>query len=306
MALKYEDIKEPFLAALMADKKATALYQIIEAGQGTYSVANEYAARVGEALASVLRANAPLENISEWDIEDLIPKSLGLDHSMVVHACQLVQDEINSDAGIGIRFIQPEFDGNRAYGIVNELRDHNFPDIQASFYEQLVNFSQNVVDESIRTNARVASNAGIEARIIRTADFKACSWCRAQAGSYNYQDVKRTGDDVWRRHENCRCTIDYVTNENGSEYRERVNNYRRTVAEGEIPREVVPRVSPEDTARFDENLQTILQRYNIPTNATSARVRAVINSLPLVSADRNGLLAAADRRARNMANTKKG
>lgn len=248
MALTYEDIKPLFLAELQADARAMELWAMIEDGTATYAIASEYAAHVGDALARVLRANAPVEDISEWDIEDLIPKSLGLDHQMVTGACQRVQEALNEDAGLGIRFQAPGFDSSRAYGIVTELRNNpEFVNIQDTFYDQLVNFSQNVVDEAIRDNARVLSGAGIESKVIRVAEFRACPWCRAIAGTYDYEDVKATGSDVWRRHENCRCTIDFVTERNGRRYEERVNNQRR--ANGDTsPASQVARTEPRRTA----------------------------------------------------------
>ena len=248
MALTYEDIKPLFLAELQADTRAMELWAMIEDGSATYSIASEYAAHVGDALARVLRMNAPLEDISEWDIEDLIPKSLGLDHEMVTGACQRVQEALNSDAGLGVRFQAPIFDVDRAYGIVAELRDNpEFVNIQDTFYDQLVNFSQNVVDESIRDNARVLSSAGIESKVIRVTEFGACAWCKAVAGTFDYDDVKATGNDVWRRHENCRCTIDFITERNGRRYEERVNNQRR--ANGDTrPASQVVRTEPRRTA----------------------------------------------------------
>ena len=248
MALTYEDIKPLFLAELQADTRAMELWAMIEDGSATYSIASEYAAHVGDALARVLRMNAPLEDISEWDIEDLIPKSLGLDHEMVTGACQKVQEALNADAGLGVRFQAPIFDTDRAYGIVAELRDNpEFVNIQDTFYDQLVNFSQNVVDESIRDNARVLRSAGIESKVIRVAEFGACAWCKAVAGTFDYDDVKATGNDVWRRHENCRCTIDFITERNGRRYEERVNNQRR--ANGDTrPASQVVRTEPRRTA----------------------------------------------------------
>lgn len=225
----YKDIKGPFLDALAADARAQDLLELINSGRGTYSTASAYAARVGECLARILREYAPETSIADWDIENLLPKSLGLDHSIVVNACQTVQENLNADAGLGMRFVQPKFDNDRCWGMVAELRDNpEFTNIEATFYDQIANFSQNVVDESIRSNANVMSRAGIESKIIRVAEFRACAWCRSVAGSFNYDDVSGTGNDVWRRHENCRCTIDFVTERNGARYTERVNNQVRT------------------------------------------------------------------------------
>lgn len=267
MALTYEDIKPLFLAELQADARAMELWAMIEDGTATYAIASEYAAHVGDALARVLRANAPVEDLSEWDIEDLIPKSLGLDHQMVAGACQRVQEALNEDAGLGIRFQAPGFDSSRAYGIVTELRNNpEFVNIQDTFYDQLVNFSQNVVDEAIRDNARVLSGAGIESKVIRVAEFRACPWCRAIAGTYDYEDVKATGNDVWRRHENCRCTIDFVTERNGRRYEERVNNQRR--ANGDTsPASQVARTEPRRTATTTMRRLTDEERNLSPEQA---------------------------------------
>jgi hypothetical protein len=229
MALVFDDIKQPFLDALANDKRAQNLLGLINSGRGTYSTASAYAARVGECLARILREYAPGVDISEWNLEDLIPRSLGLDHSIVVEACETVQANLNADAGLGMRFVQPKFDNDRCWGMVAELRDNpEFTNIEATFYDQVANFSQNVVDESIRTNADVMNRAGINSKIIRVAEFRACQWCRSVSGSFDYDDVRQTGNDVWRRHENCRCTIDFVTERNGSRYTERVNNQVRT------------------------------------------------------------------------------
>lgn len=226
MALTYEDIKEPFLRTLNLDRRATVLINEIEAGRGTYEMASEYAVRVGDCLAKVLRRHAPVESIAEWDIDDLIPRSLGLDQSIVVYACEQVQNGMNANAGVRIRYQVPGFDADRAYGLVEELRNNpDFVNIEKSFYDQLVNFSQNIVDESIRDNAAVMARAGIKSMVIRTAEYGACPWCQDVAGSYDYDEVRYKGEDVWRRHENCRCTINFVTERNSGFYTETVNNF---------------------------------------------------------------------------------
>ena len=225
--LTYDDIREPLIEAIRNDRKARQLYELIQSKKGTYNTASEYAIRVGECLARILRQNAPFESTSEWDLEKLIPQSLGLDHEYVAQACEQVQLALNTDAGLGINYVPPIFDANRAYGIVAELRNNpEFVNIERTFYDQIVNFSQNVVDESIGSNATVLSNAGVQSKIVRHPEAGACAWCRAIAGTYDYNDVRQTRNDVWKRHENCRCTIDFITERNGSEYRERVVNYR--------------------------------------------------------------------------------
>ena len=179
-------------------------------------------------MGTVLVKHAPYEDINEWDLIDLLPKSLGLDHQMVADACREVQENMNKKAGLGIKFQEPKFDMDRVTGLIKELEDHPvFTDIEKSFMDQLVNFSENVVDESIRDNAAIMAKSGIRTMVIRQAEFKACEWCQEVAGSYDYNDVKDKGNDVWRRHENCHCTIDYITEKTSGFYTERVYNYKK-------------------------------------------------------------------------------
>ena len=228
MGLKYEDIEKEFKAKVDNDPKCQKLWKTIREGKGSYKTANQLAQQIGKDLGTVLVKHAPYENINEWDLIDLLPKSLGLDHQMVADACREVQENMNKKAGLGIKFQEPKFDMDRVTGLIKELEDHPvFTDIEKSFMDQLVNFSENVVDESIRDNAAIMAKSGIRTMVIRQAEFKACEWCQEVAGSYDYNDVKDKGNDVWRRHENCHCTIDYITEKTSGFYTERVYNYKK-------------------------------------------------------------------------------
>lgn len=227
MGLRYEDVKDEVKAFINNDKTASKLYARIRNGDYSYATAGRLSQRIGDDIGKVLMRYAPLTDISEWDIDSLIPGVLGLDHDMVMTACKQVQENLNKNAGVNIKFVEPKFDGNRAYGIVEELRNNpEFTNIEKTFYDQLTNFSQNVVDESIKVNADLLYNAGVETVIIRQVNGKCCDWCEEVAGVYDYDEVSNTGNDVWRRHENCRCTIDFVTRRNGG-YSERVDNYKK-------------------------------------------------------------------------------
>ncbi len=43
-------------------------------------------------------------------------------------------------------------------------------------------------------------------KVVGRASWHCCEWCSALAGSYRYPDVPK---DVYRRHENCNCTVEY-------------------------------------------------------------------------------------------------
>lgn len=210
MALVFNDIKDEFLELVNNDKLVMEFRAEAVAGVATYQDVSLYAARIGTLLGRTLKRYAPIVDISEWDVENLIPSALGLDHAIVAEMCVQVQSTMNEANGYGIRAVAPEFDSGRAYGLVDELKNNpEFYNIEEMFYDQLTNFSQNVVDESVRANAEMQSRAGIEAQVIRTAEPDACPWCLALEGTYDYSEVKDTGNEVWRRHDNCRCTVEY-------------------------------------------------------------------------------------------------
>ena len=228
MALTFDDIKAEFMTKVDSDKTVQACLRTIHDGRGTYETANRLAKRVGETLGKVLKSHEPIENIDEWDYVNLIPQSLGLNQQIIVDACRDVQNGLNKKNGFGIKYEEPKFDWNRINGLIDELRNNpEFKNIEKSFYDQLVNFSENIVDDSIRDNVGRLYRSGIRTMIVRQAEFRACEWCREVAGSYDYAEVRNTGNDVWRRHENCHCIIDYVTEKDSGFYSERVNNQKK-------------------------------------------------------------------------------
>ena len=225
MALKFEDIAQEFKDSVNGDKTVQKYLRQIRDGKGSYVTANKLAIRVGNHLGKIMVSYAPVEDISEWDLIDLIPKSLGLDHQMIADACRDVHNSMNKDAGLRIKYKEPKFDMDRVNGFITELQDNpEFTNIEKSFVDQIVNFSENVVDESIRENAGLMFRSGIRTVVVRQAEFGGCKWCQAVAGVYDYNEVSDKGNEVWLRHDNCKCTIDFHTERNS----ERVYNYKET------------------------------------------------------------------------------
>ena len=53
------------------------------------------------------------------------------------------------------------------------------------------------------------SEAGLECFIIRSDHGGCCKWCAALAGKYRYPE--EVPKDVYRRHDNCTCTVTYIS-----------------------------------------------------------------------------------------------
>ena len=73
--------------------------------------------------------------------------------------------------------------------------------------EPVKNFTQSVVDNTIKANSEFQYKAGLRPKIIRKEAGNCCDWCKEVVGVYEYPDVPK---DVWRRHRFCRCTVDYL------------------------------------------------------------------------------------------------
>jgi len=56
-------------------------------------------------------------------------------------------------------------------------------------------------------NAEFHYKSGMSPKIIRKETGKCCKWCKNLVGTYRYPDVPK---DVYRRHQNCRCTVEYI------------------------------------------------------------------------------------------------
>jgi hypothetical protein len=98
----------------------------------------------------------------------------------------------------------------------------NFEDSLYMLDEPVVQNLLKVVTDTMHENLQVQSNFGLDPTVVRTAESGACPWCRRLSGTYDYADVSERGNDVWRRHNDCRCEITY--NMGGSS--EVVQNYR--------------------------------------------------------------------------------
>ncbi len=102
--------------------------------------------------------------------------------------------------------------------------------------------------------------AGMAPKIVRRAAGNCCDWCSALAGTYDYGDVYFTGNDVFRRHENCRCTVEYVCD--GT--RQDVWSKKMYAADAETLRER----SEYQTSTGDTSLETLRKRseYGMETH----------------------------------------
>ena len=193
-------------------KLIASLYQKVRDGTATYLEANDYAIEVGKLLSDAYQRNLSSAVLPDGHMYYNIAKrviypTMEHNHELISSMANMVQSDLNELNGFGIKALIPEINLDRITGIIEKVVSvEQFDDVKWVLGESVVNFSQNVVAETIKTNAEFHYNMGVEGKIIRETSGGCCEWCNRLAGTYVYPDVPQ---DVYRRHDYCRCTVDY-------------------------------------------------------------------------------------------------
>ncbi|MDT2848770.1 hypothetical protein P7H60_06315 [Vagococcus carniphilus] len=209
-------IQSEFDNQVVLNPKLKKLLAQLSLKKATYLDANEFAIEIGKVLTNVFEQNVSVEvlpngkmyfNIAERLLNPTLKNNYDLISSYVVD----LQTELNHSVGLKIKGQSAEINQDRIVGLINKISDSDdFNDVKWLLKEPIINFSQSVVDDAIKENVEFQSKAGFSPKIKRSLDnSKACKWCRNLEGTYEYPDVP---SDVYRRHERCQCTVEYIPN----------------------------------------------------------------------------------------------
>ena len=216
-----ERIRGEFSWRIETDARINELFEQTNGFSTASRAMNDYAQRCGEILAEVFEQELSSDVLPDgrmyWNIaENVVNPMLANNYELVTQACSQAITTLNEHAGIGIQPIVPEMNRDRIRGIDNLLANaERYDDVAPQFREAVVNYSQSVATDAVRENADFQYRAGMNPKIIREAEAGACEWCQGLAGTYDYSKVRGTGNDVYRRHENCRCRVMYEPHRGG-------------------------------------------------------------------------------------------
>ncbi|MDU7015410.1 MAG: hypothetical protein E6355_00615 [Streptococcus mitis] len=205
-------IKSEFEGARLDSEVLKDLLSKLHHSKASYLDANQYAIEIGEILSKALGASLTNETLPDGKMyyniaQRVLTDVLGRNYELVSDYAEQVQKNLNSEAKIGLAAQVPELNQDRIDGLVNRLAsEESFDDVKWLLYDPIVNFSQSIVDDSIRKNAEFHHKVGLSPKIVRRVVGHPCKWCKSLEGSYNYPEVPK---DIYRRHGNCRCTVDY-------------------------------------------------------------------------------------------------
>lgn len=205
-------IKNDFEIRKKENKVIGSILINLENQKATYLDANLYAVELGQILSDVLGIHITPDVLPDgkmyFNIADrVLNETLKENFDLISNFSTDVETILNKKAKIGLKTQLVELNQDRLDGLVNRLSSEvDFENAKWLLGEPIVNFSQSVVDDIIKANAEFHKRAGLNPTIERTLVGKPCKWCKNLAGSYAYPNVP---DDVYHRHERCRCTVDY-------------------------------------------------------------------------------------------------
>jgi hypothetical protein len=220
------------------EEETVKLREQIKAGVKNYDEAYSYARKVGEALSRSFGVNITSEILPDgklyYNIADKVVRPmLEAEYELSSAAAVSAQKSANKAAGIGIKPQTAEFNEDKAQGIIDRVSSQPFDEVKWLLNEPVKTFSQNVVDDTIQKNVEFQGKSGLSPKIVRKPSPDACEWCRTVAGTYTYPDVPK---DVYRRHENCNCVVEYVE---GGKYKNVWTKRNRSTTEESQQRKLV-------------------------------------------------------------------
>lgn len=283
-----EAIQSDFENERLDNKKIQHLLKLLEENSATYLEANDYAIEIGELLSKVLNRHITAEILPDgkmyFNIADrVLNETLKNNYELIADYAETVQAQLNKKAGISLKSQRPPLNQERIDSLVNKLTSKdNFDFVKFVLLEPIVNFSQSIIDDAIEVNVDFHAKVGMSPKIIRTAVGKACKWCKSLEGIHDYHSLKNK--DVFRRHDRCRCTVDYLPGDGkvknvwtkqerkiakNSDQRKKhqfedikANNHKTDSAEYKKLLEVLGKENmPVSVAKFQEMKYTETERY---------------------------------------------
>lgn len=207
-----QEVKNEFELAFGESEIIRNAFATLEAKKATYKTANEFAIEIGGILSKALGASISADKLPNGKMyyniaQRLLTDVLERNHELVSGYASDVQKNLNQEAKIGMEVQVPELNRDRIAGIVNRFSsEENFEDVSWLLGEPIVNFTQSIIDDSIRKNAEFHAKTGMTPTISRHSTGRCCKWCDSLVGNYIYGEEP---NNFYRRHQHCNCVIDY-------------------------------------------------------------------------------------------------
>ena len=210
-----EKIRAEFQSRCRADKYIQSVLKKIDGGTAEMEevalLSKQLGFRVSQAIGAHVNVAALPGGKMYYNIADTILTGVLKDNYDVINsAAAECQKALDKTAGINITPQQAAFPTERVQAVVNAA---SVPDIAEEVMIRRMtapaqNITESFYNDYVQKNVKLRSDAGLDCYIIRNDHGGCCKWCSKLAGKYHYpEDVPK---DVYRRHDNCGCTVTYL------------------------------------------------------------------------------------------------
>lgn len=219
-----DKIKSDFDDVLANDRQIERFLDKVAIGKADLTDVHGYSVRLGENLSDVLMQNLTPEQLPDktlyFNIADrTVRPMMEQNHKLINQIAVEVQKVIDQADGIGLKALEGDEPAKRIKGLIDKLVESEY--FTRWLGEPVVNTTESFFDDFIRKNADFRSKAGMLTYIERMAApdgvksrklgkgkyFIPCDWCQGLEGKYIYPD--QVSDEVFQRHEFCRCVVTY-------------------------------------------------------------------------------------------------
>lgn len=208
-------IRAEFQNSCKADKYIQSVLKKIEGGTAKMEevalLSKQLGFRASQAIGAHVNVAALPGGKMYYNIADTILTGVLKDNYDVINsAAAECQKALDKTAGINITPQQAAFPTERVQAVVNAA---SAPDIAEEVMIRRMtapaqNITESFYNDYVQKNVKLRSDAGLDCYIIRNDHGGCCKWCSKLAGKYHYpEDVPK---DVYRRHDNCGCTVTYL------------------------------------------------------------------------------------------------
>lgn len=269
-----ENLKKDFNDAIADNKIIADKSKKLLAGKANFNDVYDVSNEVGNTLKNAFKNNITKETLPNgkmyYNIADRAVKpKLKEAHEIISSYGADVQGLINKKQGINVKGVKAEFNEKKTDNLVNKLCEYNdYDDAEWLLDENVKNYCNQSVDDTIKANADFLSESGFKETISRSTNGGCCEWCEEVSGVFDYEYVKQwvlqePDHNVFSRHRFCNCTI----NHNTEKGRKAVNNQWN---EEKHKKERINLQIKEETSKKSINeIASNLNKKNLYTNKDS-------------------------------------
>src|SRR5690625_4559900 len=162
-----ELIQRDFNLSFNKNKKLKEIKKKIAEGKATYEQAYEYSKEVGKILADTFDKHIKSDNLPDGKMyyniaERILNPTLSNNHEIVVIISVEIQEQLNKSVGINLKGVKPKLNQFRIDSLIDRIeKEEIFDDVAWILQEPVVNFTQSVVDDTIKENVKFQGSSGL-------------------------------------------------------------------------------------------------------------------------------------------------